>query len=53
MYHIVTHGNPNNKLREYVFKFDVTVYYGKVRGGTGYQILFPTDIRPRDVLRFI
>ena len=45
--------NPTQVLRTYEFLHDTTVYYGKVAGGTGYQVLFPEDLRPGDVLRFL
>ena len=35
----------------YEFTQDTTVYYGKVKDGTGYQILIPKDVSPADVLR--
>jgi len=37
-------------LRTYEVTEDVTVYYGKVAGGKGYQVLFPRDVDPTDVL---
>jgi RHS repeat-associated protein len=53
MYQIEQHGNPNRSFRTYEFNRDVTVYYGKVKDGTGYQVLFPEDINPGDVLSFL
>lgn len=32
---------------------DVTLYYGKVKGGTGYQALIPKDISACGVLKFV
>jgi RHS repeat-associated protein len=52
-YQITKWGNPNQVLREYEFTQDVTVYYGEVRGGTGYQLLIPLDVSPEDVLKFV
>ncbi|MFH0790210.1 MAG: LamG-like jellyroll fold domain-containing protein [Candidatus Omnitrophota bacterium] len=45
-------GNPVEKLRTYEFNDDVTTYYGKVKGGKGYQAYFPDDVDPADVLNF-
>jgi hypothetical protein len=53
MYQINKWNNPNKVLRSYEFTEDVTVYYGKVKGGTGYQVLFPKDVTPGSVLQFI
>ena len=52
MYQIVKYNNPNKVVRTYEFTQDVTVYYGKVKGGTGYQILVPKDINTSDILKF-
>jgi hypothetical protein len=52
-YNILKFKNLNSVRRTYEFKKDVTVYYGKVRSGTGYQVLFPRDVRPGDVLKFV
>lgn len=46
-------GNPLEEMRVYEFTEDVTVYYGKIMGGRGYQTLIPRDVKPADVLRFI
>jgi RHS repeat-associated protein len=46
-------GNPLEELWTYRVKTDVTVYYGKVAGGTGYQVLFPRDVDPGDILDFV
>ncbi len=53
MYQINKWSNPNEVLRTYEFTQDVTVYYGKVKGGTGYQALFPKDVSPGDALKFV
>lgn len=45
--------NPLDSLRTFEFTEDVTVYYGKVHGGTGYQILIPEDVNTDLVLRFV
>lgn len=50
---IMKYNNPAEKIRIYEFNTDVTVYYGKVKGGTGYQIHFPQDIRPGKVLNYL
>jgi len=52
-YFLSFHNNPLNKLRAYEFTADVTVYYGKVKNGSGYQIYIPSDINTSDVLKFI
>jgi RHS repeat-associated protein len=46
-------GNPVNRLRTFVFTKEVTVYYGKVAGGKGYQVLFPKNINPCSVLKLV
>ena len=53
MYKITKWGNPNTSLSTFELIQDTTLYYGKVKGGTGYQVLFPKDVNPRDVLKFI
>jgi hypothetical protein len=45
-------GNPVDRLREYKFTKRITVYYGKVAGGKGYQVLFPKGMDPRDFLDY-
>lgn len=45
-------GNPVTRLRTYEFNQDVTVYYGKVKGGTGYQALFPQNVDTSAVLNY-
>ncbi|MBK7207959.1 MAG: hypothetical protein IPH91_06745 [Elusimicrobia bacterium] len=45
-------GNPVTRLRAYELYQDVTVYYGKVKGGTGYQALFPQDVDTSAVLNY-
>lgn len=51
-YQIEKFDNPNEKQRTYEFTQDVTVYYGKVKGGTGYQAYIPDDIDPASILKF-
>jgi len=53
MYQIDKFDNPNEVLRSYEFTRDVSVYYGKVRGGTGFQVLFPKDVTPGSVLKYL
>ena len=53
MYQIDRFDNPNEVLRSYEFTQDVSVYYGKVRGGTGFQVLFPKDVTPGSVLKYL
>ena len=50
MYQIEKWGNPNKIQRVYEVTDDIYVYYGKVKGGTGYQVLLPKDVSPSDVL---
>ncbi len=44
---------PRDVLRVYEVTEPVTVYYGKVTGGRGTQILLPLDVKPTDVVRRI
>jgi RHS repeat-associated protein len=37
-------GNPLQVIREYEVTREVTVYYGKVAGGRGYQVMFPKGV---------
>jgi hypothetical protein len=53
LYNLKQWGNPLQVSRIYEFTRDVTVLYGKVAGGKGYQILFPGGIDPADVLKLI
>jgi RHS repeat-associated protein len=53
LYNVVKWDNPLDKQVTYEFTQDVTLYYGKVAGGNGYQALFPKDIVPGDVLKYI
>ena len=53
LYNLQKWGNPLESVRTYELTTDVTVYYGKVAGGNGYQILFPQDINPGSVLEFL
>ena len=46
-------GNPLKELRVYEFTEDVTLYYGKVANGKGYQAFFPRDVDPGGVLKLI
>jgi RHS repeat-associated protein len=46
-------GNPLEEMRVYEFKKDTTVYYGKVAGGKGYQILIPRGENPGDVVQIM
>jgi hypothetical protein len=50
---VVKWGNPLEQIRAYEFTQDVTVYYGRVAGGKGYQLLLPRDVIPGHVLKFI
>lgn len=45
-------GNSNEIVRKYEFKHDTTVYYGQVKGGTGYQVYIPNHIDPEEVLKW-
>lgn len=53
LYNLQKWGNPIENVRTYELTTDVTVYYGKVAGGNGYQLLFPRDINPGSFLEFI
>jgi len=53
MYQVEKWKNPNVVQRTYEFTRDTTVYYGRVKGGTGYQVLIPKDVDPGGVLKFI
>lgn len=53
MYQINKVDNPIEILRTYEFKVPVTVYHGRVKGGTGYQAYIPDDITTSEVLKFI
>lgn len=53
LYNVKKYGNPVNRLRTFVFTKEVTVYYGKVTGGKGYQVLFPKEITPCSVLKLV
>jgi uncharacterized protein YukE len=44
LYNVKKWGNPLETLREYRLRHDLTVYHGKVEGGTGVQSLVPDDI---------
>jgi len=44
--------NPNTKMRRYEVTQDVTVYFGKVKDGVGYQFFIPNHVEPKEVLRW-
>jgi hypothetical protein len=44
-------GNPAHVMRRDELTQDVTLYYGEVAGGQGYQALIPRGIDPESVLR--
>jgi hypothetical protein len=50
---IKVYGSPVETMRAYRFKTDVTVYYGKVKDGTGYQLYIPSDVKPSDIFEFV
>lgn len=52
LYQTAKYGNEHSILRTYEFKQDVTVYYGRVKNGNGYQAYIPDDINPGSVLRW-
>jgi hypothetical protein len=49
LYNVAKWDNPLEVMREYRLRHDLTVYAGKVDGGTGQQVLVPPDI-PREHL---
>ena len=53
MYQVLKWKNPNTRLRVYEFSEDVTVYYGKVRGGKGFQVYIPDDVDIATALRYV
>jgi hypothetical protein len=53
MYQLDKVKNPNAIQRTYEFKQDATVYYGRVKGGTGYQIYAPEDVKPKALFKYI
>lgn len=53
LYNVEKWSNPLDVSRTYEFTQDVTVYYGKVKDGTGYQVLIPEDVVPADVLKYL
>ncbi len=53
LYNVSPYGNPMVEMRVYKVTKDVTVYYGRVAGGKGYQIYIPGDITPQDVLEYV
>lgn len=52
-YNIVKWGNPAEVVRTYVLEKDVTMYFGRVDGGEGYQALIPEDLDPESILRLV
>lgn len=50
-YNIAKWGNPSQVMRTYRLTEDVTMYYGRVAGGEGYQALIPRGVDPGAVLR--
>jgi len=53
LYRVRQWGNPLQVSRVYEFIRDVTVHYGKVAGGKGYQIAFPSGLNPKDFLKLV
>ena len=51
MYNVAKWNNPREVVRSYKLTEDVTVYAGRVAGGTGYQYLLPRDIPANVILR--
>lgn len=52
-YNIAKWGNPAQVIRSYELTEDVTMYYGRVAGGEGYQAFIPGGIDPAAILRFV
>ena len=50
-YNIAKWGNPAQVMRTYRLTEDVTMYYGRVAGGEGYQSLIPRSVDPSAILR--
>jgi RHS repeat-associated protein len=50
-YYLRAWGNPTQVMRTYVTTEDVTVYYGSVARGEGYQIVAPQGVTPASVVR--
>ncbi|MHB1684859.1 MAG: hypothetical protein ACYCYO_18880 [Bacilli bacterium] len=53
LYNITIWNNPMEQVGEYQVTKPVTVYYGKVAGGTGMQVYIPEDVNPADVFKQI
>ena len=51
MYNVAKWNNPREVVRSYELAEDVTVYAGRVEGGTGYQYLLPRDVPANVILR--
>jgi Flp pilus assembly pilin Flp len=51
MYNLAKWNNPREVVRSYELAEDITVYAGRVEGGTGYQYLLPRDVPPNVILR--
>jgi hypothetical protein len=49
-YNLDMWNNPREVMRIYQLNQDLTMYYGEVAGGEGYQTLIPRGINPADVL---
>jgi len=52
-WNIAKWGNPREVLRAYEVTQELTVYYGRVTGGRGTQILIPEDVPLREVIRLV
>ncbi len=50
-YNIAIWGNPSEVMRTYRLTKDITMYYGRVAGGDGYQALIPRSEDPSAILR--
>jgi hypothetical protein len=50
-YNLAKWGNPAQVMRTYTLTKAVTLYYGRVAGGEGYQALIPKGLDPLSVLR--
>jgi Flp pilus assembly pilin Flp len=53
MYNVAKWNNPREVVRSYELMEDVTVYAGRVEGGTGYQYLLPRDVPANVILRML
>jgi hypothetical protein len=52
-YNLVKWDNPREVLREYRLKQDMSLPYGQVAGGKGFQALLPRGVDPADLLEFV